>query len=180
MYVEQELDLSHGKVDMTDVHNTSKPDNNIFRIKLDFAPGVVSERDAKLLAAKLTDTIIVFCNIMEMPLLSPNEIRYLRTTTLLPSENPLSTTPTNKQLMVASISPAEMEYALESAWSNTFNYRLSPEMKAGETILDLGGDLVSASLISAHMESVEDVLGNPTWFSQLTLLTKRSLRDVDV
>lgn len=59
-------------------------------------------------------------------------------------------------------------------------------MKGGETIFDLGGDLVSASLISAHMErqgyvlSVEDVLGNPTWFSQLTLLTKRSLQGVDV
>ncbi|KAG0157832.1 hypothetical protein PDIDSM_5342 [Penicillium digitatum] len=186
MHVEQELDLSHGKVDMTDVHITSKPDNNMFQIELDFAPGVVSERDAELLTAKLTDTIIVFCNVMDMPLLSPNEIRDLRTTTLLPSEKPLSAIPTNEQLIFASISPTEMEWALESAWSDTFNCSLSPQLKAGETIFDLGGDLVSASLISAHMErqgyvlSVEDVLGNPTWFSQLTLLTKRSLRDVDV
>ncbi|RDH30162.1 hypothetical protein BDQ94DRAFT_173144 [Aspergillus welwitschiae] len=186
MHVEQELDLSHGKVDMTDVHITSKPDNNMFRIELDFAHGVVSERDAELLAAKLTESIIVFCNVMDQPLLSPDQIRYLWTTTLLPSEEPLSATPTNEQLMVVSISPTEMQWALESAWRDTFNCRLSPEVKAGKTIFDLGGDLVSASLISAHMErqgyvlSVEDVLGNPTWFSQLTLLTKRSLRDVDV
>ncbi|OQE05978.1 hypothetical protein PENVUL_c020G03440 [Penicillium vulpinum] len=102
--------------------------------------GVASDRDAGLLAAKLTETIIVFCNIMDMPLLSP-EIRYLQTTKLLPSERPLSATPTNEQFMVASISPIEMEWALESAWSDTFNCSLSPKMKAGETIFDLGGDL---------------------------------------
>ncbi|OKL60466.1 hypothetical protein UA08_03948 [Talaromyces atroroseus] len=88
--------------------------------------------------------------------------------------------------MVASISPTAMQSALDSAWRDAFKRRLSPEIKASETIFDLGGDLITASLISAHMErqghilSIEDVLEYPTWFSQLTLLTKRSRGDVDV
>ncbi|KAF5014597.1 hypothetical protein F66182_14356 [Fusarium sp. NRRL 66182] len=187
IHVEQELNLSHGRVDMTDVHITSKPNENMFQIELSFAAGVVSERDAKLLAAKLTETISMFCKSMDLALLSPHEIRHMRQQTTLPlSEKPASAIPTKEQLMVASISPTAMESALDSAWRDAFKRHLSPEIKASETIFDLGGDLITASLISAHMErqghilSIEDVLEYPTWFSQLTLLTKRSRGDVDV
>lgn len=178
MHVEETLDLSHGDVDNTDVHITSKPNGDNFSIELSFAAGVVSQNEAQLLASKLTQTMILFCRFMDMPLSLPSESRSL-TTLLSPPKKVVRAAPTEQQLILANIIPAAMETALDNAWADVCGRRLTPTNKANETFFDLGGDLVGASLLSAHMErqgyklTVEDVLKNPTWYSQLALLSKR-------
>lgn len=61
-----------------------------------------------------------------------------------------------------------MEAALDNARAGVCGRRLTPANKANDTFFELGGDLVDASLLSAHMErqgyklTVEHVLKNPT------------------
>lgn len=178
MHVEEDVDLGHGDVDMTDVHITSKPNGNNFSVELSFAAGVISQREAQRLSAKLTETITLFCQVMDQELSSPSEIRSI-TTSLPPPQKAIQAAPTEEQLVLASVSSPAMEAALGDAWKDVLGHSLTPEIKSTKTFFDLGGDLVSASLLSAHMETkgysltVENVLENPTWYSQLALLGKR-------
>lgn len=182
MHVEETLDLSHGDVDNTDVHITSKPNGDNFRVELSFAADVVSQHEAQQLGAKLVETIIIFCQFIDMSLPLPKKIGSM-TTLLPPPQEAIRAAPTDEQLILAKTSPAAMEAALNNAWADVFGDRLTPENKASETFFDLGGDLVDASLLSAHMErqgynlTVEDALDNPTWYSQLALLSKRVAAD---
>lgn len=178
MHVEEDLDRGHGDVDMTDVHITSKPNGDNFSIELSFAAGVVSQREAQRLSAKLTETITLFCQVMDQKLSSPREIRSLPTS-LAPPQKAVPATPTEEQLILARLSPPALEAALEDVWTEVLRHSLTPDSKSTKTFFDLGGDLVSASLLSAHMErkgyslTVENVLENPTWYSQLAFLGKR-------
>lgn len=178
MHVEETVDLSHGDIDNTDVHITSKPNGDNFSVELSFAADVVSQREAEILGAKLTETVILFCRFMDMPLSLPSEI--LSLTAPLPSpQKAVRAAPTEQQLIFANMVPTAVEAALDNAWADVFGRRLASANKAKETFFDLGGDLVDASLLSAHMEqqgyklTIEDILKNPTWYSQLALLSKR-------
>jgi amino acid adenylation domain-containing protein len=176
-----DLDLSHGDVDHVDVHVTSQATEDHMRLELSFAANVISDPGAHQLATELCETITLFYKSMDMILRSPQEL--CDVPALFPQlrSDGLETAkiwPTGEQLARAERCPEPAKIALETAWSDVLNRAFTPENRESDSFFDLGGDLVCASLLSAHIErqgynlSVEDILENPTFVLQLVLLCK--------
>ncbi|KAI1076074.1 hypothetical protein F5B20DRAFT_584637 [Whalleya microplaca] len=179
-----------GDVDNVDVHVTSKPseDGKAFRIELSFAVGTVSDRMASLLLSKLCETISLFHRADDMPLPSRTDLKSLAAS-LPQAVNPgghdgLLLEPTTEEVMVAELCPEELRDALVASWAEALGCKVEmvPRADDAASFFDLGGDIVCASVLSAHMQrqgydlSVEDVLENPIICQQLGLLAWRLLR----
>ncbi|CAJ2500456.1 Uu.00g033090.m01.CDS01 [Anthostomella pinea] len=179
-----------GDVDNVDVHVTSKPsdDGKAFRIELSFAVGTVLERMASLLVAKLCETISLFHRAGDMPLPSSMDLRSLAASLPQPM-NPgghdgLLLEPTAEEVMVAQLCPEDVRHALVTSWAEALGCGVETVPRAHEatSFFDLGGDIVCASVLSAHMQrqgydlGIEDVLENPMICQQLGLLGWRLLR----
>ena len=178
---QDDLDLEHPDVDNVDVHVTSTTSGENMRIELSFAADVVSEDQAEQLATELIETIVLFYHGLDMPIPSPQELRALPASLPISTENDetASIRPTMQQIVRARYCPAAARAALDLAWAEVFGGAVSTESKNQQSFFELGGDLISASVVSAYMEragyrlSIEDIFENPTWYLQLCLLSKQ-------
>jgi aryl carrier-like protein len=179
-----------GDVDNVDVHVTSKPsdDGKAFRIELSFAVGTVSERMAGLLVTKLCETINLFHRVSDMPLPSSIDLRSLAASLPQPvnpnGHDGLLLEPSTEEVMVAQLCPEDIRQALVASWAEALDLgvEMVPAAHEATSFFDLGGDIVCASVLSAHMQrqgydlGIEDVLENPMICQQLGLLGWRLLR----
>ncbi|KAJ3499460.1 hypothetical protein NLG97_g303 [Lecanicillium saksenae] len=173
MHSEDEVDLGAGDLDMVDIHVTSKAHKESYRIDLSFGPGLYSDTEAQKLSNHLRSTIMLFCRAMDTTLQVPSSIKYTKTPQEEERAVPISVSKSG--LTASQINPST-QTALLQAWSETLNRSVEECSTPPRSLFESGGDLVSASLLAAHMElkgyslSVEDIVRNPDWESQLSII----------
>ncbi|KAJ6787140.1 hypothetical protein PWT90_05370 [Aphanocladium album] len=173
MHNEEEVDLGAGDLDMVDIHVTSKAHKESYKIDLSFGPGLYSDAEAQKLSYQLRNTIILFCRAIDTPLQMPSQIKYTRASQEEKHER--TTSASDAGYAATQINPATQTDLLQ-AWSQTLNRSVEECSTPPRSLFESGGDLVSASLLAAHMElkgyslSVEDIVRNPDWESQLSII----------
>ncbi|KAJ4159570.1 uncharacterized protein LMH87_008468 [Akanthomyces muscarius] len=177
MHAEEDVDLGVGDLDMVDIHVTSKAHKDCYRIELSFGPGLFSDAEAQKLSFRLRDTIILFYKAMDTPLQAPSQTTYAKALSSNADNHARNISITEADAVAAQNNP-DAEAALLQAWSETLNRSFEAWSTSPLNFFESGGDLVSASLLAAHMElkgyslSVEDIVRYPDWNAQLSIIER--------
>ncbi|KAM3478016.1 hypothetical protein MY5147_002412 [Beauveria neobassiana] len=181
MHIFESLGSSAAPVDIDDVevHIIAVSSNDNIDVEICFAANVVPADVAHQLAADLQATILQFHNGLVAPLHSLQELPPLSCSLPILSKPVHVNGIEAKTLLAEGCPPAKTE-ALRAAWKSVLGDGVELDLESPETFFDMGGDLISAGVLAAHVASqgylmnTEDVFQHPTWLSQLALLAGRA------
>lgn len=163
-------------VDNVEVHIIAVSNNGTVDVEVSFGAGVVQEDLAHQLATDLQDTILQFYNRLEEPLQSLKDLPDLKCSLPL-TPNPVHANGiVTKMVLAESCLPARSK-ALRMAWRSVLGESVNLDLESAETFFDMGGDLIGAGVLAAHVASegyamvTEDVFKHQTWLAQLAFLS---------
>ncbi|ATY60825.1 non-ribosomal peptide [Cordyceps militaris] len=166
-------------IDNVEVHIIAVSSNGKIDVEVSFAANVVPTDVAHRLAADLQDTILQFYNSLDSPLQSLPALAPLKCS-LPVRAKPVHVNGIETKTVLADRCPAAKMEALRAAWRSVLGDGVKLDLESPKTFFDLGGDLIGASVIAAHVAregylmTTEDVFEHPTWLSQLALLGSRA------
>ncbi|KAJ4147889.1 hypothetical protein LMH87_002388 [Akanthomyces muscarius] len=166
-------------IDNVEVHITAISSDDKIDVEVSFAANVVPADVAHQLAADLQDTILQFSNSLDAPLQSLQELPSLKCS-LPVRPKPVHVNGIAAKTQLAERCPPAKTEALRMAWKSVLGDGVELDLESPATFFDLGGDLIGAGVLAAHVASqgysmtTEDVFQHPTWLSQLALLGGRA------
>ncbi|KAM3448005.1 hypothetical protein MY3296_008211 [Beauveria thailandica] len=166
-------------IDNVEVHIIAVSSNDNIDVEICFAANVVPADVAHQLAADLQEIILQFYNELAAPLHSLQELPPLSCSLPLFSKPVHVNGIEAKTLLAEGCPPAKTE-ALRTAWECVLGDGVELDLESPETFFDMGGDLIGAGVLAAHVASqgylmnTEHVFQHPTWLSQLALLGGRA------
>lgn len=162
-------------IDNVEVHITAISNKDTIEVEVSFAANVVPPDAAHQLATDLQDTILHFCKSLDAPLQSLKGLRPL-SSSLPVVPKPVHLNGIEAKTLLAKQCPPRREEALHTAWKSVLGDGINLDVESSETFFGMGGDLIGAGVLAAHVSSqgypmsTEDVFQHPTWLSQLALL----------
>ncbi|KAK8148803.1 hypothetical protein G3M48_009104 [Beauveria asiatica] len=166
-------------IDNVEVHIIAVSSNDNIDVEICFAANVVPADVAHQLAADLQEIILQFYNELAAPLHSLQELPPLSCSLPILSKPVHVNGIEAKTLLAEGCPPAKTE-ALRTAWECVLGDGVELDLESPETFFDMGGDLIGAGVLAAHVASqwylmnTEHVFQHPTWLSQLALLGGRA------
>ncbi|KAJ6784263.1 hypothetical protein PWT90_03904 [Aphanocladium album] len=166
-------------IDSVEVHITAISNDKTIEVEISFAANVVPTEVAHQLAADLQDTILQFYSSLDAPLQSLNKLPAMKCTLPVVSK-PIHLNGIKEKSLLAERCPPARAEALRKAWRSVLGDKVNLDVDSQETFFDMGGDLIGAGVLAAHVASqgyimnTEDVFQHPTWLSQLALLGGRA------
>ncbi|KAM3508552.1 hypothetical protein MY10362_001139 [Beauveria mimosiformis] len=181
MHIFESLDSSAAPIDIdnVEVHIIAVSSNDNIDVEICFAANVVPADVAHQLAADLQEIILQFYNGLAAPLHSLQELPPLSCSLPILSM-PVHVNGIEAKTWLAKGCPPAKTEALRTAWKCVLGDGVELDLESPETFFDMGGDLIGAGVLAAHVASqgylmnTEDVFQHPTWLSQLALLGGRA------
>ncbi|KAM3513561.1 hypothetical protein MY11210_002756 [Beauveria gryllotalpidicola] len=166
-------------IDNVEVHIIAVSSRDNIDVEICFAANVVPADVAHQLAADLQETILQFYNGLDAPLQSLQALPPLKCSLPILSM-PVHVNGIEAKALLAERCPPAKTETLRTAWRSVLGDGVELDLESPKTFFELGGDLIGAGVLAAHVASqgylmnTEDVFQHPTWLSQLALLGGRA------